>query len=89
MPNSNYLKLTFKWIHNKRISASFDRFIHFPSGWSISSMFECELTFLAELNALSGLSLADLLGCCAPLVEVVGSKVNGFVELTILSGLRF
>ena len=45
MPNSNYLKLTFKWIHYKRISASFDGFIHFPGGWAISPMFECKLLF--------------------------------------------
>jgi len=44
---------------------------------------------LAELNALSCLPFAHLLGRCAPLVKVVGSKVNGLVELTILSGLRF
>ena len=85
MPNSNYLKLTFKWIHYKRISASFSGFIHFPGGWAISSMFECKLTFLAELNAFSSLSLTHLLGCCAPLVKVVSSKVNGLVKLTILS----
>lgn len=79
IPNSNYLKLTFKWIHYKRISDSFGGFIHFPGGWAISSMFECKLTFLVELDALSCLSLAYLLGCCAPLVKVVGSKVNGLV----------
>jgi hypothetical protein len=89
MPNSNYLKLTFKWIRYIAIPSSFNGFIHFPGRWTISPMLKSELTFLSELNTLAPTSLAHLLGCRAPLVKVVRSKVNGLVKLAILFGLGF